>query len=490
MSKLLILREEFPTFSYDRYDWRIEADGLHIDFYYTLNTQYSFIHSLVIKEISQNEIDATSGEQLKSMIFSLGMAEMLSYWKTTCSPTIIVRAGFLSNEQIEWWHHLLLHGMGEFFYVNNIDFSIPGFVTIINDESIAEPNTKKHQQMNSSISQLSQSKADQPLAEEVTSVLIPIGGGKDSIVTIELLKQLPDLRRYALLINPTQASKDTLIQSNISKSIFVDRNLDPVLYTMNKSEFLNGHVPISSVIAFLSVLVSTLKNIDCIAISNERSSNEGNITFHGQEINHQYSKTFEFEKRFQEYCKTHLNNQQSINVPYYFSYMRPLYELQIAGLFAEMSEYHYLFRSCNRGQKTNEWCGNCPKCLFAYLILYPFMDHDYIVSLFGRDVFANENLKETALELINLGKNKPLECVGVYEESLVAFYMSIKKLADQHIDLPVVLQLVKEQAFQHVIHIGDRTTAIFNSWNNEHGIPQSLLGPITKATQRLKELYG
>lgn len=132
--------------------------------------------------------------------------------------------------------------------------------------------------------------------------------------------------------------------SNISKSIFIDRKLDPQLFEMNKQGFLNGHVPISSVIAFTSVLVSQLKGINTIAISNERSSNEGNIEFHGMMINHQYSKSFEFEERFQNYCKTYLYDQQSNIKPHYFSYLRPIYELQIAGIFAHFTQYHTAFK--------------------------------------------------------------------------------------------------------------------------------------------------
>lgn len=480
MSKLDELRTQYPTFSYESYSWEFHDGMVELLFVYSLSSEYRFQHRLVLHSIEKNEFEALNPDFLENIVFNLGLAEMFNYWKTTCSPEILIKAGSLSPEQIEWWKHLLLHGMGEFFYVNDINFSIPNFVKItVNDQ----PSNVKPK-----LGQI-QKPTPTPILTPKT-LLVPIGGGKDSVVTIELLKQVSNLELTTLTINPTKASIDTSIASNISKNIVIDRILDPVLYTMNANDFLNGHVPISSVIAFISFLTCSFKGIDAIAISNEGSANEGNIEFHGMMINHQYSKTYDFETRFQKYCKLYLNNQQSNKIPYYFSYLRPIYELQIGGIFAQYTQYHQVFRSCNRGQKTNSWCGDCPKCLFAYLILYPFMEHDYIVSLFGRDVFANENLKETALELIDMGKNKPLECVGMYEESLVAFYLSIKKLSEKHIDLPVVLQLIKEQAFQEIKNMEDKISAIFNHWSQEHGIPENLIGPLQKATKELQQKHA
>lgn len=54
------------------------------------------------------------------MIFSLGMVELVSYWKITCSPEVIVEAGVLNDRQILWWKDLYFNGLGEFFYVNDI----------------------------------------------------------------------------------------------------------------------------------------------------------------------------------------------------------------------------------------------------------------------------------------------------------------------------------------------------------------------------------
>lgn len=477
MSQLETLRQKYPVFTYHSYRWQLHATTLHLEYDYSISPEHIFTHRLAIGNISENDLSSTSSETLKTMIFSLGLSEMLSYWKTTCSPHICIEAGELDSDQLAWWHDLLIHGMGEFFYVNDIDFSIPNFVTITTKREVLETRPL----VNSIHFNIPVSKC--------SSILVPIGGGKDSILTIELLKQIPELELTTFLINPTTAAKDTSIESNISKSIVIDRKIDPLVYDLNDKGYLNGHVPISASIAFTAILVSYIKGINAIAISNERSSNEGNVVFHGETINHQYSKSFEFEQNFQNYVKKYLYNQQSNNEPHYFSYLRPLYELQIARLFADLTQYHALFRSCNRGQKTNTWCGNCPKCLFAYLILYPFLTHDQMVAIFGYDLFTNTQLEQTALALVNCTDVKPLECVGVYEESLLAFYLSMQKITKENRPVPYLVELVNEQLLQNEPNLSARVSQLMTAWNDEHTIPLTLLTPLKMGLSTLKQEY-
>ena len=136
-------------------------------------------------------------------------------------------------------------------------------------------------------------------------------------------------------------------------------------------------------------------------VSNERSSNEGNLEYQGTIINHQYSKSFEFEKKFREYNEKYLSG---VN---YFSFLRPLYELQIMKLFSEMPKYHPIFRSCNVGQKTDSWCRACPKCMSVYLGLKLFIPENELNAIFGGEVRID---KEQLLA-------RPFECVGTLEET-------------------------------------------------------------------------
>ena len=100
----------------------------------------------------------------------------------------------------------------------------------------------------------------------------------------------------------------------------------------------------------------------------------------------------------------------------YFSFLRPLSELQIASLFARYEAYHPVFRSCNVGSKTDSWCGHCPKCLFTWIILSPFLTRGQLTAIFGKDLMADASLQPVLEELNGTAAVKPFECVGTVEE--------------------------------------------------------------------------
>ena len=236
--------------------------------------------------------------------------------------------------------------------------------------------------------------------------LIPIGGGKDSCVTAELLSEEKDDNLCLIIGGKEPSVKTAEIAGYKDKIVYVKRTIDKNLLELNKKGFLNGHTPFSSMLAFLSYLIAYLTGKKYIALSNESSANESNIE--GEKINHQYSKSFEFEQDFREYADKYLKAGVQ-----YFSMLRPLNELQIGMLFSRNNKYHQIFRSCNVGSKTVpwEWCGNCPKCLFVYIILSPFLYKDSLVKIFKQDLYEKESLLSTFIDLSGHGKIKPFECV-------------------------------------------------------------------------------
>ena len=217
------------------------------------------------------------------------------------------------------------------------------------------------------------------------------------------------------------------------------RRIDKNLIELNKQGFLNGHTPFSSMVAFLSYLTAYLYDKKYIALSNESSANESNVE--GTKINHQYSKTYEFESDFNYYTKKFFN----IDI-LYFSLLRPLSEYQIGMLFSKYEKYHPVFKSCNVGSKgeTWQWCCDCPKCLFVYSILSPHLYKEKLVNIFGKDMFENESLLTTFKELLGRGDNKPFECVGTYEEVNYAISKTIKQLEQNNETLPYLLQYYKD----------------------------------------------
>ena len=468
MTRLEELRTRHPRMIYKSYSWRQTDNGFEVTFEFILEPDVVFRPSLTFLGVTDEQ--QLPLEEIHWFIFHIGLVELFSYWKTACPAEISIEAGDLSQEQLTWWKNLLLTGMGEFFYVNGIDFTKSEFVNLsaVSDKD----NTVFLDKLNRNPAR--------------NTIMIPIGGGKDSVVTIEAFTHLqtilPDLKLVTLRVNPTEAANDINILSNVSKGIVIDRKLDRQLLELNDQNYLNGHTPFSALLAFLSTFAARLTGCTHIAVSNEQSANEENTEFYGHAINHQYSKTFQFEKDFQNYISTYtkgnLNNISGDKAPLYFSYLRPIYELQIGKAFARFKKYHSSFRSCNRGQKTNSWCGECSKCLFAYVILFPFFDFGTLSEHFGKDIFTDESLLSIALELVGKGQNKPLECVGTYEESTIAFYLSAEKYSERNQPLPALLEAIQSEVLASEKDLENRAQRILSAWSENHAIPPSWEQPL------------
>ncbi|MFH1423724.1 MAG: hypothetical protein ABIG29_02110 [Candidatus Nealsonbacteria bacterium] len=430
--KLDTLRKKYPAFIYQKYSYRIKSGNLKISFCFKIEPDIVFKPRIVIKNIPEGrlgKIRALSSTEtlnashldkkaLNNFVFHLGLMEIPSYWKTTCSPEIIIRAGAPDKDQAAWWRNLIIKSMGQFFYENKIDWREPDFLKISVNPSISAPALGT---------------TDLELKE---GYLIPVGGGKDSIVTLNLLKE-KDERINCFLLNPSRAAKKTVKIAGLKSPIIVERKIDQGLLTLNAKGYLNGHTPFTAVLSFLSVFCAVLFDYKNIAFSNEKSANEGNVIYFGKSINHQWAKTSEFEKMFRIYSQKYL--AKNIN---YFSYLRKYTELQIAKMFAKYPKYFPAFSSCNKGLKTGEkWCGYCPKCLFVYLMLYPFLTRKQLLVIFGKDLFEEKSLLSTLKSLLGQGKHKPFECVGTYRETNEALRLSLAKAKKEGgQSLPYLLQ--------------------------------------------------
>jgi hypothetical protein len=200
--------------------------------------------------------------------------------------------------------------------------------------------------------------------------------------------------------------------------IRVRRRLDSGLLQLNKAGALNGHIPITGILSAISLACAVMFGFDLIAMSNEHSASAPNITIKNQEINHQYSKSLGFEKRFSDYVSCHIS--PSIT---YFSLLRPLSEIEIARRFAKQESYFEKFRSCNtafkqqRAERGHHWCCNCPKCRFVFLALAPFLEKQRLIKIFGRNLLDEPAQYGGFAELCGLRAHKPFECVGDTVES-------------------------------------------------------------------------
>jgi len=383
------LRHQYPVFTYEDFSWSYKGEKLILKFHFILGNSYDFLPELTI-DLKSWPVNLPDDEIMDNLVFHIGMAELVSYWKAACSPVILIKPYRLKPVQTRWWKKLYYQGLGEFFYLNKIDTNQNDFLSFSFEKNTTPVPSEFR-------------------IELEDALLIPVGGGKDSVVTLDILAR-DTTNAAVLVINQRKATEQCIQKAGLEKNVFeVKRNIHSTLLELNERGFLNGHTPFSSLLAFVSALAAVITEKKHIALSNESSANEATIP--GTNINHQYSKSFEFEQDFRSYLHNFIS--PDIN---YFSFLRPLNELQIGAMFSRNTKYFDVFRSCNVGSKTDTWCCNCSKCLFTYIMLSPFVDKNTMVKIFGENLFENENLEQTLFQLSGLAPEKPFECVGTINE--------------------------------------------------------------------------
>lgn len=448
MERYLKFRKEYPHFFYRGYSTEETLNELKLTYTFEIEGLSEFTPTWIFPKKGNTQIKWSEDPLMKKMIFSLGMVELVSYWKITCSPQVVIEAGTLNEDQILWWKDLYFNGLGEFFYVNKItEADQEGFMEMVC--ALGEEVKEHHDYAKK-----------QDTAGSEKGVLVPVGGGKDSAVTLELLKSA-DVPVFAYIINPRGATIHTTESADLDADhvISVHRTLDRRMLQLNKEGFLNGHTPFSALVAFSTVIAARMAGLSYIALSNESSANES--TVQGSTVNHQYSKSFKFETDFHRYQTDYLPGSA-----YYFSMLRPLSEFQIAKYFAKQKQYHAIFRSCNAGSKTDSWCGHCPKCLFVYFILSPFLSREEVKEIFGTDMLEDETMQSTMEQLVGIQEEKPFECVGSRDEINTALVMTIDRLEKDGEKLPYLLKYYKTTGLYEEYKVkGDHFSGYFDEQN-------------------------
>lgn len=438
--KFLEFREKYKEFYYNNYFIKEDTDAIYIEYEFEIQDLTTFRPTIKILKKALN-FKNINNKCVSNLVFHIGLIELISYWKSTCSPKIIIKCGYLNQDQIEWWKKIYFYGLGELFYTNNIKTNISDFVEI---ECIGKKEDFECEKKD----------------ELFSGYIVPIGGGKDSIVTLETLN-VDKSSDYSLIINPKPVTLECAKIAGFENKNIIEiyRNIDKNLIDLNKKGFINGHTPFSAMLAFLSYFVAYMLSKKYIALSNENSANESNVV--GEKINHQYSKSFEFECDFENYSNKYLKTPVK-----YFSFLRPLNELQIAKIFSKHEKYHTVFKSCNVGSKEKkwQWCCNCAKCLFAYIILSPYLYKEKLINIFGTDLFEKKELLKTFLELTGNGDNKPFDCVGTFEEVNFAISQTINNIEKQNEDLPYLLKYYKDN--YNLVNIDNDITMRYNDNNN------------------------
>ncbi len=306
----------------------------------------------------------------------------------------------------------------------------------------------------------------------VDRVLLPIGGGKDSLVSFQLLEAAGvDLTPFA--VNPKGPILGCIDKIGLAP-IYVMRRLDPEMIRLGRLPgYYNGHVPSTAINSMIAALTALLFSYRRIVLSNERSASEGNVSFDGREANHQHSKSIAFERLIAEALARATGG--ALN---YFSLLRPYSEARIAALFARQTRFDRVFSSCNEnfklaGHDGPLWCGRCPKCHFVFLILAPVMERERLMEIFGQNLLEQADHERSFRELTGLAGQKPWECVGEIEEAAACLYALTER--PEWTDAAIVAKLRSDLLAQYGIPRLEAALAELNRDATEHLIPDDLV---------------
>ncbi len=414
--------------------------------------QYAYSNGLSFTEIvhfpnAKTGLSNEENKALKKAVRALHLAAGISYYKAYCPNEIRIETEPLTREESDFFNKFYLMGLGEFAVENKI---------VLNDV-IKFPFDSTKQSIAS----------DLVLPNES---VVPIGGGKDSIVSLETLSRTDHPYRM-IAINAGKPIKDVMKIGGRSNSILITRKLDPSLFDLNDKGTMNGHVPITGILSFIIACGAILYGYDSVVMSNEGSASEGNVEFAGIDVNHQYSKSLEFELDFDGFIKTHVLKDFK-----YFSLLRPLTETGIACLFSTLPQYFDYFKSCNRnfhidkGVRQYGWCCDCPKCRFVFLALSPFINKQELIQIFGKNMLDDKTQEDGFRELVGLKGHKPFECVGEIEEC----QQIIKCLTTTDWASDYLVALLASELNTQALN-QDELKKLALSLNYDHNIPEEYL---------------
>lgn len=411
----------FKNFYFTWYDF--DYTTLKASFSYSFDHEVNFTETIDFACPGFRQKTKIDPDVINTLLFHLSLAIGISYYKLYPTKDLIIETGSINKDQQNFWKTFYIQWLGEFFYTNKL--SPKGFIHFVNwTKNIP-------QKLFSSNSRIP---------------MIALGWGKDSLVSVETIKKLH------IPFYTSTFGKDYYLHKVVGDKIWaprliMKRTIDAKLFEMNTQGYYNGHVPISWIIAFVLVTAAYLYEYTSIIMSNEKSANEGNTVLDGIEINHQRSKSYQFESDFSQYIKNYLSPDVK-----YFSLLRGMYEIAIAKNFAQYDQYFDVFSSCNNNFKIIESnkttahrrCGICPKCAFVYTMMRPFLTDQNTQRIFGQELYENKKLLPLYKELLGISGIKPFECVGTNEEVIYAMYLYYEKIKNIP-QIPPIMELFKDK---------------------------------------------
>jgi hypothetical protein len=361
--------------------------------------RYSFQDGPAFEELIDRPVPAAGAPApaaLDGALALLHLAAGVSYYKAACPAEVLLAGAPLTPAVAALANGLYGPGLAEMRYVNGLPLdSAPRFAAGAPPAAAA------------------------PARLDADRMLVPVGGGKDSIVTIEALRA-GGIAPTLFSVGDADPIRRTVEASSLERRI-AGRRIDPRLLEANERWALNGHVPVTAIVSLIACVVAIRDGAGHVVMSNERSARAGSVVCDGIEVNHQWSKGLEAERLLAAALSEAVAPDLRC-----FSLLRAGSELAIARAFARSERYDLAFTSCNRvfrldpARRAARWCGECDKCRFVFLALAPWCAPERLERIFGANLLDDLAQLPGVLALCGYDAIKPLECVGEVAESRAA----------------------------------------------------------------------
>ena len=448
------LRAEYPVFRIEDARAVPGPTGVRLEFAFAAGA-LRFRPVVEFTGLLPDEAGRVATVTAQRMIRALAIIEAFSYWKALCSPVIEVALPAPDPAELDWWRAFWPGAMGEFFYRNQIDYTAPGFLVIRGPAGEDAPGK------------------DAPGgAAPVGPPLVLFSGGKDSLALSRVVSASSGTAPVDFfLYNPGERLRG-LAGSLASggRLVEVRRAILPELLALNAAGHPNGHTPFSAYLAFGAMLAGYLRGNGPVMAGNSRSDDEPNVrSYLGRPVNHQWTKSYEFEAAARSYRDRWLPG-----APGYSSPLRPLYEVQIIASLAGDVDAYLRTVSCNRAPGGG-WCRSCAKCAWVFLATAALFGHDLAIRKTGGDMFADPALSGVYQEMAGLTGVKPFECTGSEDEVRAAIQaVGHGRPPDAY---PALAACLRDPAVAGARPLA----ALLAGWGHDDLVPAALRSQVSKA---------
>jgi hypothetical protein len=310
-------------------------------------------------------------------------------------------------------------------------------------------------------------------------MLLLCGGGKDSLVAMKLLERAGQgysSLGYSSSVYGTAALQHELIDGLLDhgtpqrrhRQWIFDSLIDSPVLELGPESGLQGMTAAETPTSIFAALpIALAHGYRHVVVGHERSANVGNLVWEatGEEINHQWGKSFEAEQLISSYVQQYLVADIG-----YWSLLQPVHDAIIFSLLRRDLGAIPATHSCNLRKP---WCGRCPKCAYVALGYLAYLPVGPVIALFGGNLLDVEANLLSYRQMLGLEEHTPFECIGQVPEARLAFELCRRKgLVGRAMDA-----YVEALPNLEVAPILDRFLAIDH---DSHGIPPDLAARVLR----------